>query len=96
MPILLAHLKKKDAVLFEFLHTPNSQLATDDAGANYLNEVILPFYTQSEQRNPQRLVSKKKSVITRSFPLGSEWTYVKIYCGSKWADTVMTDYLLPF
>ncbi|MBB5635229.1 thiopeptide-type bacteriocin biosynthesis protein [Pedobacter cryoconitis] len=95
MPLLIQHLKKKDAVFYEFLHTDHSQLATDHSGANYLNEVILPFYTQSEQHNQQHLIPKKESVLKRSFPLGSEWTYVKIYCGSKWADTVLTDYLLP-
>lgn len=57
--------------------------------------MIIPFYVQNEVKASRGLVQGKKSVITRSFPLGSEWTYVKIYCGSKWADTILTEYLLP-
>ncbi|HEY0177493.1 MAG TPA: lantibiotic dehydratase, partial [Pedobacter sp.] len=95
MTVLVQHLKKKDAVLYEFLHDEHSLLAADEKNANYLNEVILPFYTTRVQQRVPVLLREDRSAITRSFPPGSEWTYVKIYCGSKWADTVLTDYLLP-
>ncbi|HEY9261125.1 lantibiotic dehydratase [Chitinophaga sp.] len=33
--------------------------------------------------------------IKRSFPPGSEWLYVKIYCGPKWMDKLLLTELLP-
>lgn len=33
--------------------------------------------------------------IKRNFPPGSEWLYVKIYCGPKWMDKLLLNELLP-
>ncbi|MBB6499231.1 lantibiotic dehydratase [Pedobacter cryoconitis] len=95
MPILVQHLKKKDAILYEFLHDQDSLLIAGKQQTNYLNELVIPFQTKAQQLFKKPVFSEDKSLISHSFPLGSEWTYVKIYCGSKWADTILTEYLLP-
>ncbi|MBV6485708.1 MAG: Nisin biosynthesis protein NisB [Flavobacteriales bacterium] len=34
-------------------------------------------------------------VVSRSFPIGSEWLYYKIYCGVKTADNILTAVIKP-
>lgn len=95
LQLLLQHLKKRDAVLFEFLQEKEHRLITDAANLSYLNEVIIPFSTQRQFTYKNSLTTIPIQILQRSFPLGTEWTYIKIYCGSKSADLILTDFLLP-
>lgn len=98
--LLAQRLKKGPTTLLEFVHDPASTLLTDERQAGYANEVILPFTTVASR--PRRAVppiavaaSTGGQLPVRSFALGSEWTYLKVYCGPKWAERILTEYLRP-
>lgn len=96
VPLLAQTLKKEAAVLREFPYLDMSQLLLDTTQKSYFNEVIIPFRStvaRPHARVPALLAGDLG--VQRSFALGSEWTYLKIYCGAKSADKILTDYLLP-
>lgn len=95
LPLLAQRLKKGPATLYEFVHGGSSQLLTDEHQASYINEVIIPFTARRAAPKRRPAPTAAQPLVRRTFALGSEWTYVKIYCGAKWADKILADYLLP-
>ncbi|WP_216679679.1 lantibiotic dehydratase [Hymenobacter siberiensis] len=97
--LLAQRLKKGAAVLFEFIHRETSSFITDPLGQSYVNELLIPFArtaAPAATRPASRLSSESPATpVRRSFALGSEWTYLKIYCGAKWADKILAEYLRP-
>lgn len=93
--LLAQRLKKGPATLLEFLHSEASDLVTDEQRASYANEIIIPFATTSPRPCRPAVAGAPAATPCRSFSLGSEWTYLKVYCGPKWADKILTDYLRP-
>ena len=94
--LLAQRLKKGVAVLHEFVHDAASRLLQDDQQRGYLHEVILPFASTTPAAPAVvRRAAPVPSAVQRSFAPGSEWTYLKVYCGTKWGDKILTDYLLP-
>lgn len=89
--ILVERLRKGNTKLFESLRGMGSPVK-DKKGRCYANEVILPFSTGSEISHPS---SKPESIssgrLIRSFPPGSEWVYVKLYCGERDADMILSE-----
>lgn len=96
MDILINKLKKGDVVLFEFISTHSASLVKDKLEQNYFHELIIPFYS-TVQTKPLLAIRNPSDnfKIKRSFSLGSEWIYVKIYCGIRQSDKILSEYLLP-
>lgn len=92
---LAQRLKKGDTVLVEYIHRDTGPLVVDEQGNRYLNEVIIPFTSTARPVSPALPAAAPASQVRRSFALGSEWTYLKVYCGTKWADKILADYLRP-
>ena len=85
--ILLNHLKRHTAVLFEVLPTHADSLA-DEKGNRYRNEVVLPL--QSTNRpHFEKLKEAKPPTLQRVFTPGQQWTYLKIYCSTRQADKLL-------
>jgi len=98
LPLLAQRLKKGPAVLFEFIHRAASSLLTDPQQQAYANELLLPLARPvAPAAGPPRasLASPAAAPVRRSFALGSEWTYLKVYCGAKWADKILAEHLRP-
>jgi len=95
LELLTQNLKKSTVILYEFLHQDDHALILDDAGENFINEVIIPFRKETPAQKHVKTTPVNTHHLPRKFNLGSEWTYVKIYCGSKWAEKILTDYMLP-
>lgn len=98
LPLLAQRLKKGPAVLFEFIHQAASSLITDPRQQSYVNEVLIPLARPVVPVAPKPvagLASTPAALVRRSFALGSEWTYLKVYCGAKWADKILAEYLHP-
>jgi thiopeptide-type bacteriocin biosynthesis protein len=93
--LLARQLRKGPVVLVEFLHHPAAQLVHDGGPASYVNEVIIPFATRRPVAVRPAPAPAAAVALPRSFALGSEWTYLKVYCGARWADKILTEYLLP-
>ncbi|OGX90169.1 lantibiotic dehydratase [Hymenobacter coccineus] len=95
--LLAQQLSKGAVTLFEFVHPAGVGLISGDQQEQYVNEVILPFTTTTARpASPVATTAAPAAVLPqRSFTLGSEWTYLKIYCGAKWADKILTEYVWP-
>jgi len=97
MEVLINKLKKTNVVLYEFIFSNGKSVVKDKQGMDYLNELIIPFFSNVQKKplisSPIQDADSFK--INRSFSLGSEWIYVKIYCGIRQADKVLLDHLLP-
>lgn len=104
--ILADRLEKGDAILFESLETENNRLVSGPMGF-HCNELIIPLYTDDLSRQlleattlpePRMRIGDNSwpgqlTGFRRSFAPGSEWLYVKIYCGTKWMDRLLTNEL---
>lgn len=95
LDLLTQSLKKSTVILYEFLHGDDHALMLDHAGDAFINEVVIPFYKEEAAEKQVKSIPVNNHHLSRKFNLGSDWTYVKIYCGSKWAEKILTDYLLP-
>lgn len=95
--LLAERLKKQDVVLKEFLQTKENKLIENNNQEGYVNEMVIPFYNSSFKpvKEATNIGLETGGKLKRSFAFGSEWTYVKLYCGPKWADKILTETLLP-
>lgn len=97
-PLLAQRLKKGGVMLTEFVHDPTSRLLTDAQGDSYLHEVIIPLAgpgAAPAAAVPARPAAPVAEAVQRAFAPGSEWTYLKVYCGAKWGDKLLTTHLRP-
>ena len=86
--------RREDAILFE-LFPALDQLWVQGPEGPYASEVIVPF--QAEPAAPAITGetpahrSAAGDPARRRFPPGSEWLYLKLYCGTSTADAVLRD-----
>lgn len=97
--LLLADVNKNDTVtLTESLDTPGTCWIKSPDG-HHAGEFIFTFNRRksSPVKNPptSREIDADKN-IERFFPVGSEWLYAKIYCGTKTAEKILVDVIKPF
>ena len=97
--ILLSLYKpSQSAILEETLFDEQNLLAQGPEGG-FTNELIVPFHYTTEASAhlpaPANLFTFTNQAVTREFPLGSEWFYIKIYCGAKIADQIITEVVKP-
>lgn len=95
LDLLTQSIKKSTVILYEFLHGDDHALMLDHTGEAFINEVVIPFYNEEAAEKQVKRIPVNTHYLSSKFNLGSDWTYVKIYCGSKWAEKILTDYLLP-
>lgn len=97
LKILAKDLKKYETLtLQECLFNENNLLVEGPEG-RFTNEIVIPWYKQSAVNNNRTFYqqSTKVNSIHRTFQPGGEWHYIKIYCGVKTADKVLTEVLKP-
>ncbi len=89
-------LKRGEIVLEENLHTDN--LFITGPGGHFTNEVIFPLRATA----PVDAVNKdsytraqKDAAVKRTFVPGSEWYFIKIYCGSNTAERIIKEVIKP-
>jgi thiopeptide-type bacteriocin biosynthesis domain len=87
--ILLEHWIKKDLVLHEFLYAEFESLVKDVDGNQYCNEIVLPI--KRSVSSHENVKPTEDSGIKRFFPLGSEWVYLKIYCGVRYSEKLLNN-----
>ncbi|MBV8256124.1 MAG: lantibiotic dehydratase [Chitinophaga sp.] len=85
--------KSSQVTLQEFLQTADQCWVTGPGG-HYTNEIILPLFNE-EGAIGLPAVSLNNPVVQRSFLTGSEWLYVKMYCGSRTAEDMLREILQP-
>ncbi|MBO9732521.1 MAG: lantibiotic dehydratase [Chitinophaga sp.] len=95
--LLTQLLKKEQITLQEFLHTPDQCWITGPDG-KYTNELIIPLrYTSPEKikKQPAPSTAAVTDIPARKFITGSEWLYVKLYTGTRSAENILKEVLLP-
>jgi len=92
--ILLDHLKRSNnATLKEFLADEQQGMLRDEGNEVYAHELLVPLIYTSANTNALPLPAKQPAAgITRSFAPGSEWLYLKIYCGYRVAEELLAGY----
>lgn len=92
--LLTATLSKKEKIVIqEVLNTPDNCWITG-ADGRFTNELVIPL---------KSTISKKEAVVSplhektpvRSFMTGSEWLYIKLYCGTNTAEKTLKSIIKP-
>jgi thiopeptide-type bacteriocin biosynthesis protein len=84
---------KDDVLLEELFPGPEELVAAGPDGPRAL-EVIVPFVRAAAVPAPAPPVVSS-APARRTFPPGSEWTYLKLYTGSATADRLLTEEIGP-
>ena len=94
--VFLSQTRKKNGLLLkEFLFDPNNCYIKDNNGLPYANEFI--SIVKNPILNPTRKAALNftKGIEKKSYSLGSEWCYYKLYCGLKSADLILEEAIAP-
>ncbi|MFM7430126.1 MAG: lantibiotic dehydratase, partial [Flammeovirgaceae bacterium] len=101
LKILIQDLKKhKSLILQECLFNEYNLIVKGPEGA-FTNEFIIPWHKDVPVKSTQQLnrnlkyINGEIGVKQRTYSPGSEWHYIKIYCGVKTADTILTEVVKP-
>lgn len=96
--IFYEKLLQSGIILHEFLSIP-SNCYIENEGQKFCNEVIIPInYTKEKTYLNFKSIPEIKIQnieIQRTFNIGSEWLYVKLYGGVKSLDKILSDEILP-
>jgi thiopeptide-type bacteriocin biosynthesis protein len=96
--LLLDHIKRANtATLKEFLAEEQHGMLRDEGNEVYAHELLVPLLYTSANNSPLPLAASAPAKqpapgITRSFAPGSEWMYLKIYCGYRVAEELLAGY----
>ncbi|HWV67734.1 MAG TPA: lantibiotic dehydratase [Chitinophaga sp.] len=92
--LLADKLKKGNVILYECLFNETTRLPANEQGA-FCNEIIIPLCNDAWQPPAGLAAVPSAPNLQRSFAPGSEWMYIKIYCGPKWMDKLLLKILQP-
>jgi lantibiotic biosynthesis protein len=92
----------EEATLVEMFPSPDELCARGPEG-RFVHEMLVPFMRRAgaetrraqEQQQQQRLPTATSTNVTRTFPPGTDWLYVKLYTGISTADYVLRDMVRP-
>ncbi|WP_185218085.1 lantibiotic dehydratase [Sphingobacterium mizutaii] len=90
--ILLKELQRNDIRLTENIYDDFISPVRNIEGKSFTNEIIIPIHGESSSNATVAHFDLKKD-ISRTFVPGSEWLYLKIYCGEKQSDKIIRDEL---
>lgn len=90
--ILLKELRKRDLVLHEYLFDQYESPVCDSKGEQYNNEILIPFKVDKLVRG-FKFKSAAFERVRRNFYPGSEWVFMKIYCGIKESDRILSEHV---
>jgi thiopeptide-type bacteriocin biosynthesis protein len=94
MQLLRTTLQKKDKITVqEVLNNADNCWVTSEEG-RFTHELIIPLKSTLPKKEIAVTPLHEKSLI-RSFMTGSEWLYVKLYCGTNTAEKVLKTVVKP-
>jgi lantibiotic biosynthesis protein len=82
-------------IVKEYLKPSHLQNGTSGITTQYIAPVINSTKVIKAMNNPFFPQEHKEEALQRSFIPGSEWLYIKIYCGVAMADKVLLDAIYP-
>ncbi|SFE76616.1 thiopeptide-type bacteriocin biosynthesis domain-containing protein [Chitinophaga sp. CF118] len=86
-------LKKERIIIQEMLSTPDNCWVTSTNGS-FTHELIIPLKSTLLKKE-QTASPVYKNMPVRSFITGSEWLYIKIYCGTNTAEKTLKSIIKP-
>ncbi len=94
LKLFLQEIKNKEScMIFEAMINDYKYAIKDSSGNQYNNEAVFIFQNNDKIKFPTSLVRRHLSGpdenSNRDFLPGSEWLYIKIYCGYKSADKIV-------
>lgn len=96
--LLLAEVNKSEAVqVTETLDVPG-QCWMGSPDGHHTGEFIFSFRKNKPVLQPAQTNHSNKDLhkpVRRYFPIGSEWLYIKIYCGTKTGEKILVEVLKP-
>lgn len=99
LDILVKYINKyKHIILEEFIFCEENCLVKSEDGKPYTNEIIIPLTPTKRKMTygvPMIDVNKYSILENKYYP-GSEWLYIKLYCGISVAEKLLIEMLLPF
>lgn len=101
--------KREQIILKEFLFNENTHFVRDKSGNAYTNELIMTLHKQKNKVTLEKIGGNFSNgskgthypsennfkFLPRTFSIGSEWLYYKIYCGIKTGDVILTKIIKP-
>jgi thiopeptide-type bacteriocin biosynthesis protein len=87
--------KRKLVKLVEFLSTTDRCFVQNSRGEKFASEIVIPIRKSGSSPKQPIQHEVKSPAGGRSFAFGSEWLYVKIYCGPKTAERIMIEAISP-
>jgi thiopeptide-type bacteriocin biosynthesis protein len=95
--LFLHFLKRHNSlVVEEFLFDEGNCLVSNINNEVFTNEIIIPLLQKAQAIDPGGTVNRPQNPVKRKFSPFSEWLYFKIYCGPKFAETVLSTKVLEF
>lgn len=95
-------LKNRGSATLRELYGADEEQMAQGEGGGYCHELIVPFARvaqESKNDSEEKSLTKiRQPIVTLPvlrFPPGSEWLYVKLYCGTASADQVLRETVAP-
>jgi lantibiotic biosynthesis protein len=95
--MFISEIKLKNAIeLAEFLWNETNSIVQNKEKQHFTNQFIAVFHKEKVEKSPLPFViPSDKLPFKRTFAIGSEWLYFKIYCGAATADEILCEQILP-
>ncbi|MBV8253008.1 MAG: lantibiotic dehydratase [Chitinophaga sp.] len=92
--MLFDQIKKAGHVrLKEFIHDANAGMLRDTNGNVYAHEMLVPVvFTPAKAPQAAMVQAPTEIPLERNFAPGGEWLYLKIYCGYRIAEELLSGY----
>lgn len=91
-------IKNRDTVILkEHIFSDHNYPFLDKQGNKYLNQLILPISRKQATITGNTLLktAKPEGTVQRTFTVGSEWLYFKLYCGTQISERIIAEKLQP-
>lgn len=88
---------RSELILTEMFPEPDELCATGPEG-RFVHEILLPVVRKSDRRQAEvpRIQGRSHDIcVPRKLTPGSEWLYLKLYCGIAGADRILCEHLAP-
>ena len=86
--------RRERATLVEFLPGPEDLCVRGPEG-RFVHELVVPFVRTAARTAARRVAPPSDHAPRRSYALGSEWLYAKLYAGPAATDRLLTDVVAP-
>ena len=87
--------RRSEVVLTEMFPAPD-QLWVEGPEGRFASELIVPFHAAEPAPSPAIATRRSREETRIRFSPGSEWLYLKLYCGTATADALLRDVVAPF